>query len=184
MRALLALAVLLLLACKTPIVPPESRVAGLAGATQVVTLTNLRANDGEVSAMNFQAPELIPICSPVTLARAYENQLEFKVNATGRQYAYVNHKGSGEPFDQNLAHYFGRACPDAALTALSPDESAAVKQGVVKPGMSREAVILAIGYPPPRDTRTLELPTWRYWRAGMQWFVVVFGDDGRVEAVR
>ena len=182
MGARLALAVLLLSGCKTPVTPPESRVAGLAGATRVVTLTNLRANDGRVSAMNFQAPELIPLCSPVTFVNAYADQVEFKVD--GREYLYVNYDGNGEPFDQNLAHYFGRACPDAALAALTPKEREAVTQGVVKSGMRREAVILAIGYPPPRDTRTLELPTWRYWRTGMQSFLVVFDDDGRVETVR
>ena len=171
--ALLA-ALALLPACRHTIVPPENLVAGLSGEGKVYTLTDLHAKDGGVSAANFQFKEVIPVCSEVTLLTAYDEYLE---------YWYRYHQAAGEPFDRHLARYFGRACPQTELDALTPEEREAVRRGVAQPGMRKEAVILALGYPPLRDTRTLELPVWRYWRTSLKSFLVVFGDDGKVETV-
>ena len=177
------IAALALAACRHTIEPPESAVAGLREASPVYTLTNLHAQEEKVSAANFQYPHVIPVCSRVTLLRALVDYLEFRVEASGKEYWYQNHEAGGEPFADHLARYFGPTCPEAELAALTPEEREAVQRGVVRVGMSKRAVVLAIGYPPRRDTRTTELPRWRYWTGSRSDFVVVFGDDDRVEAV-
>ena len=179
-----ALVLVALAGCRHTIEPPELAVTGLGGAPKVYTLTNLHALDDKVSAANFQYPGLIPVCSEVSLLTAMDKYLQFRVAATGQEFWYNYHSAAGEPFPDHLAHYFGRACPEAELAALTPDERDAVARGVVHEGMRKPAVLLAIGYPPTRDTRTLELPTWRYWTTSNHYFTVVFDDDGRVEAVR
>lgn len=185
-RVVIAALIALCAACRHPMVPPEKAVAGMAGATKVYTLTNLHADERDkvVSAANFQYVGLIPVCSEITLLAADAETLEFKVGATGRTFTYQNHGAAGEPLDQNLARYFGAVCPRAELDALTPVEKEGVRLGVAKNGMRKQAVILAIGYPPLRDTRTLELPTWRYWSTSMSSFIVVFDDDGAVLGVR
>jgi hypothetical protein len=184
-RTLAAILLLACSACRHPIVPPENEVVGLAGATKVYTLANLHPDDHSetISAANLQYPGLIPVCSEVILLQAYAGSLEFKVAATGKQYWYGDHRASGEPFEKHLARYFGRACPEAQLDSLTPFEKDAVRRGVVLKGMRKQAVILAIGYPPARDTPTLEMPRWRYWSASNQYFTVTFDVDGVVEDV-
>ena len=185
-RGLIVALIALCAACRHPIVPPENAVAGMAGATKVYTLANLHADDRDkvVSAANFQYVGVIPVCSEVALLAADQKSLQFKVVATGSIYTYENHRAAGEPLDQNLARYFGAVCPRAGLDALSPVEKEGVRLGTAKKGMRKQAVILAIGYPPVRDTRTLELPTWRYWSTNMSSFIVVFDDDGVVQGIR
>jgi hypothetical protein len=171
-------------ACAHHFEPPESGVPGLAGATKVYTLTNLHPDGTKMYSANFQQPGLIPVCTEVTLLRVYDDWMTFKVNATGTEYAYVEHPASApEPFGENLARYFGSACPRAELDSLTPLEQEAVKQGVAKKGMRQRAVTLAIGYPSMRDTRTLELPYWRYWTSRVRFFMVTFDDKGVVEDV-
>jgi hypothetical protein len=185
-RDLLVALIALCAACRHPIVPAENAVAGLAAASPVYTLANLHADERDkfVSAANFQYVGVIPVCSKVTLLAADRKSLEFKLDATGSTYTYYNHGAAGEPLDRNLARYFGPVCPQAELDALTPLEKDGVRLGVAKKGMRKQAVILAIGYPPVRDTRTLELPTWRYWSTSMSSFIVVFDDDGVVSGIR
>ena len=54
---------------------------------------------------------------------------------------------------------------------------------VVMKGMRKPAVILAVGYPPKRDTRTTELAVWRYWVSRMRYFTVQFDEKGVVEKI-
>lgn len=179
------LAALLFAGCQHPIEPPEGLVPGLSGAPKVFTLANLHpGDDGKIWAVNFQRGGLIPVCSEVTLRRALPDSVEFLVVATGSAYTYGDDEGSGESFRDNLARYFGRACPEAALAELTPEERDAVRRGVVEPGMRKPAVIFALGYPPLAYTRTLELPTWRYWIGDQRTLLVIFDDDGKVEGIR
>jgi len=174
--------------CRHWIVPPENAVAGLGGGSgKVYTLTDLHVDDrsATLSSANLQYPLLVPVCSEVALLSAYPGALQFKVLATGAEYWYVDHAaGAGVPLGEQLARYFGRACPQAELDALTPQEKESVRLGVVTRGMRKPAVVLAMGYPPARDTRSLDLPYWRYWSASNRYFTVVFDDAGVVEDVR
>lgn len=170
--------------CRHPIEPPHLAVTGLGDTPRVYTLTNLHAQEEKVSAANFQYPSVIPVCSEVTLLTANDSYLQFRVDATGQEYWYQYHEAAGEPFADHLAHYFGRACPEAELAALTPEERDAVRRGVVQKGMRKQAVLLAIGYPPHRDTRTIELPRWRYWIGSRADFIVTFDDAGVVVAIQ
>ena len=87
---------------------------------------------------------------------------------------YTSHKASAEPFVANVERYFGPACPKEKLDALTPAERDAVH---------KEAVVLAIGYPPKRDKPSLDRPMWKYGYSRMRSFVVEFGADGKVATV-
>ena len=160
-RGLVVALVALCAACRHPIVPPEKAVAGLPARAKIYTLTNLHADDRDkvVSAANFQYLGRDPsLLGGHAAGRGPE--VAHVQGRRDRQRLHVRESPArpGEPLDQNLARYFGPTCPQAELDALTPLEKEGVRQGVAKKGMRKQAVILAIGYPPLRDTRTLELP--------------------------
>ena len=168
-----------------PAVPPTDQIPGLAGATKVVTLTNLHPDEARATLYsgNFQQPGLIPVCSEVTLTYADSGQLWFKVNGTGKEYYYYEHPLAAEPLLDNAAHYFGRECPKPQLDALTAVEKEGVRLGVAKKGMRKEAVILACGHPPKRDTPDPSGPLWRYWTNRWRYFTVEFDAKGVVQQV-
>lgn len=49
------------------------------------------------------------------------------------------------------------------LSRFSTEEQAAIRAGRVEPGLSKEAVIVARGYPPAHKTPDLESDDWHYW---------------------
>lgn len=171
---------------RAPAVPPQQQIPGLASAGKVFTQTNLRPNDRKsvLYAANFLQDGLIPVCSEVTLVSLNAKVLVFKVNATGREYQYVNHKSATEGFTQNLAKYFGPACPRKDIDSLTRQEREQLRIGQVAIGMRKRAVTLAIGYPPSRTTPSLDATNWRYWTNRANSFIVVFGANGKVERVQ
>jgi hypothetical protein len=182
----IALAIALSGACThAPPAPPVDAIPGLAGAEKVYTLTNLHPDEGRSTLYsgNFQQPGLIPICSPVTFEWADQGEIIFTVDQTRKKYWYYEHPVAAEPLLQNAARYFGRACPTAQIDGLTAVEKEGLRLGVPKKGMRKEAVILACGYPPLRDTPSLDAPSWRYWSSRWRFFTVAFDAKGVVQEV-
>ena len=46
---------------------------------------------------------------------------------------------------------------------LSPEEQDHIEKGTVGGGMTKEAVLMAYGYPPSHRTPSLSMDTWTYW---------------------
>jgi hypothetical protein len=179
MERLIAALALSCLACTSP--PPPHAVDALIGSPGVVTLTNLHPDEprSRLHAANFQQGGLIPVCSEVALLERTQERLVFSVNATGKRYEYYHHKAAGEPFADHLMRYFGTACPRDQLAALDPRDREGVKQGAALPGMTKQGVVFALGYPPPHVTPSLEADRWIYWTNRFNRKVVVF-EGGRV----
>ena len=69
-------------------------------------------------------------------------------------------------------------------SGMSELELAAIESGEVRQGMSREAVLVSLGYPPESGTPSTKLDSWRYWRHRFNTFIVHFDDEGRVEDIQ
>lgn len=163
-------------------VSADGVIPGVPKGSTVYTLTNLHPDEQNrrLYSANFQQPGLIPICSEVTLLKCRDDYMSFRVNATRTECEYPIHKAGGESLKDNLALYFGTECPKAELDSLTPEERDSVRFGVVAVGMRKKAVLLALGYPPLRDTPSLESPRWRYWHSRWNSFIVGFDDQGKV----
>ena len=83
--------------------------------------------------------------------------------------------------DQQMARYFGTACPN--VTAMSPADQAGIQQGQVFQGMTKQGVIMAVGYPPEHRTPSLQQDTWYFWGARNRTYQVYFAN-GIVTAIQ
>lgn len=54
----------------------------------------------------------------------------------------------------------------------------AIKQGIIVPGMSKDAVLVSFGYPSPVDTPDLGSNIWVYWEGFSKKFIVEFDSKG------
>ncbi len=88
---------------------------------------------------------------------------------------------SGEDIDGIFSRTFSTRPLD--LARFTDDEVKAIKAGQVVPGMSKPAVIAALGYPPKHKTPSLDLDQWRYWQNRFGTFVVHF-ENGQVKWVQ
>jgi hypothetical protein len=171
---------LLLAACASP--PPPHAFDALIGQAGVVTLVNLHPDEprSRLFSVNYQQAGLIAVCTPVTLLERNAKRLLFRSEASGKTYEYVHHEIIGEPFGDHLARVFGPACPRKEIDALPALDRQGVTQGRALVGMTRRGVVLAMGYPPPHATPSLDSNRWLYWTNRMNKVAVLFDDRGNV----
>lgn len=149
----------------------------------VYTLSNLHPDDvhARLYAVNYQQSGLIPVCTAVKLDKKNKKVLKFTVKDSGRQYQYIYHKAAAEKLAPHLLNYFGKSCPKAALKALKGVDKKGVEMGKALTGMSKAAVLLALGKPPKHVNPTPKtMQRWTYWSNRFNRFVVVFDDRDRV----
>jgi len=161
--------------------PPEPRQG--AYPREAFTLVNLHPDEvrGRLYSVNYQQAGLIPLCSRVTIHEATISGLTFTVHDTGRTYEYLFHRTLYESPEVHIGLYFGGSCqPPQNLSAVDVQ---GIREGKALPGMSKQAVILAIGYPPRHANSTLDGDRWRYWKSRWNTILVHF-HEGRVVRVQ
>jgi hypothetical protein len=157
----------------------------LVGQPEVYTLVNLHPDEHRhrLYSVNYQQPGLIPLCTKVMIESVTEKAMVLHVPSTGRTYDYIFHNSMRDPIGKHLDKFFGTMCNTNRLDTMSEIDRRGISQGRALTGMSKEAVILAIGYPPEHVTPTLESNTWKYWRTRFATQLVSF-VDGKVVDTR
>jgi len=130
---------------------------------------------------NYRKGILLPVNSEVLLVKKSRSKIVVALEGGQRLTIDNIEKYSGENIDGIFSRTFSPQKVD--LTPFSELERSAIAAGEVKIGMSKKAVIVAIGYPPKHKTPSLESNQWRYWRNRFGTFVVHF-EDGRVTRIQ
>ena len=155
------------------------------GAEQIYLLTNLHPDARRViSSVNYTNPPggaLLAICTPVQVDVVRGREIRFTSRTNGLRYRYIMHRSARSGLDSHFQRYFGGGCPDTSN--MSPEDQAGIQQGQVFQGMTKQGVIMAIGYPPEHRTPSLDGDVWRYWSTRNGQFEVYF-TDGRVSGIR
>jgi len=67
---------------------------------------------------------------------------------------------------------------------LSDKDKEGIKAGQALPGMSKQGVMIALGYPTKHMTPSTDLNTWVYWKGRFNMLVVEFNEEGKVVSFR
>jgi hypothetical protein len=130
---------------------------------------------------NYRKGILIPINTAFTVKDMGNDEAHFRLADSGQILEIENvRKHTGD--DMQTAFKRMAAPTKVDLNRFSAAERDAILAGRVIKGMSREAVIAAIGYPPITETPTLDSNDWTYWAHRFNRFVVHF-NLGKVEKV-
>lgn len=126
---------------------------------------------------NYRKGPLVPINTAVTFVRASSGSISVKL-PDGSTLKIENELGfSGEDIVGIFKRTFGKEKVD--LDKFPDKIKQSILGGAIEPGMSKDAVIKSIGYPPKHKTPSLEGNQWRYWRNRFGTFIVNF-EEGKV----
>jgi hypothetical protein len=143
--------------------------------SQIYTQFSLFHEKGVHRTTNYRKGFLIPANTLVTFLKATRKDITVEL-ADGQKLKIANvEKFSGEDLAGIYTRTFSAAPTN--LTSFTEMENKAIRTGSVQPGMSKAAVIVALGYPPKHQTSSLELDQWRYWHNRFNTFKVHFIDD-------
>lgn len=153
----------------------------------VYTKTNLRfeaKKELHAASTNFQVyPELLPAGTKLKVTEVSGKAVT--MTAAGKSVPVIidfNEKHSQMPFDEYLERTFSFK-PYEMPAAFTPAERQAIAEGVAKPGMSRGAVLVALGYPPGSLNPSFDGKTLVYQRTRFARMTVTFDDAGKVKSV-
>lgn len=146
------------------------------------TRYTFREEKNEHSTTNYARGNIVPINTPVKLLSINGSKLILKRLDTGEDVKVEN-----EP------KYTKKSVPEIAALMLSaektrlehlPEEvAAAIRNGEMRKGMTKELVLMARGFPPAHETPSVESDRWVYWSSRFVKQTVVF-SNGRLSEGR
>lgn len=144
---------------------------------------NMRTDGSWISDINYEesGKTLLPLGTP----------LKFKGYGRYRVYVDIAGKGQalGNDYSRDLtkeafaARYIVAANPRDKLAAAPAKVRKAIESAQVTRGMTREQVVMAVGYPVTSENPSYEAKLWKYWLWSFSPFTVFFDDKGRVTKV-
>jgi len=150
--------------------------------TLYYTQFSLFQEKGRYRTTNYRRGFLIPINTPVTLVSIDSKRIEVKVNDGGETLIVENvPKHTNEDVPTAFRKLFGKR--KVNLGQFTAAEQKLILGGKVDKGMSREAVLAAIGYPPAHMTPDLKGDDWTYWSNRYDRFIVRFKGNRVAEIV-
>ena len=164
-------------ACKGPAVPHP-----LTHDTRYLCC-NLHYEKPKIADVNFQQGTLVPFGTRVTITSVRGNDVTFQAPGQPPLTVVLKYGRRTLDMDTFVHRLFVEQDPKAKLACVSKKIREAIEAGTVEPGMTRDQVLMSLGYPPAHRTPSLDSPQWIYWQNRWQTFVVGFDHD-RVDRVQ
>ena len=159
-----------------------------SAASGTYTCCNLRYDDKLITDENFLEWPVIPAGARVAVVGFHGSSADVLVEGKPMVFdVYVgNQVKAGKMRPQDLAERYAVAQdPQAKIASYPPDIQRAVRASKVMPGMTREQVLISVGYPWLTKTASLDARRWSYFAShdDDDEYVVVWGDNGTVETI-
>ena len=162
--------------------------AGMAQAlpepAQGFLCCNLRTDGKWISDINYaeNGKKLIPVGTPVT-ATGYGRHRVYVTMGDGSKQAIGNDYSRDMDLTSFAKRYILAEDPRKKLAGYPPRIRQAIESARLVPGMTREQVTMAVGFPVTSENPQIDAKVWRFWLSSFAEFQVVFGPDQRVKEI-
>ncbi len=188
-------AVMLISSCASSVPEEQAEIITQFEGQTVYTAYNIWYEPGKENTLwciNYKTGDIIPAgtaVKEVSLSRAVAGRKAgaeplavsfITVNDGQKYWVNINQKfHPGKTIHDYIDLMFTKKTFDELTSGFSEDEIEAIREGVVKTGMSKEAVLAAYGYPPEHKTPDPESNEWVYWINRFRSKAINFDDNGR-----
>jgi hypothetical protein len=141
---------------------------------------NMRTDGAWISDINYDenGKKIIPVGTPVKVT-GY-GHYRVKVDINGKSQAIGNDYSRDLALDVFAKRYVVADDPTAKIAAFPKKIQDAIGSARLVIGMTREQVMMSVGYPVSSENHNLDDKTWRFWLSSFSEFRVVFDDGGHV----
>lgn len=146
------------------------------------TCCNIHYEHDEINDANYFVGATLPFGSPATVEAISDSSVTFRSGAT-KLTLFHSYGRDQESNQQYVSKILVEADPHTAFDTYPPKIREAIADGRVEKGMTRDQVLMSLGYPPTHRTASIEAPTWTYWYNRWVTYTVSFGSDGKVTAI-
>jgi hypothetical protein len=141
---------------------------------------NMRTNGSWISDINYdeKGMKVIPVGTPVAVT-GY-GHYRVKVDINGKHEAIGNDYSRDLPLDVFAKRYVVADDPAAKIATFSRKAQEAIASARVALGMTREQVLMSLGYPVSSENPNLSARTWKFWLSSFSEFHVSFDENDLV----
>ena len=156
-------------------------VTDVKGEIFYTTANMWHENPSNFCSVNFHRGNIIPAGTKVKIIKCNRSRIKFYDKDTEMTYTYIHsRKHSRIKLQELFNRYFSEEdvmAEGGKFSKFTKEEQVNVEEGIIAVGMSKEAVLMAYGYPPTHQTRSLKNNTWTYWESRAGRVVVYFKDN-------
>jgi len=184
--ALVAAAAVVAGGCKKDEVKPDAAAPAPAAQAPALpaayTCCNFHYNGDWINDGNYAQLPMIPAGTPIRL-NSIDRYIAY-VDIDGKKFRLgLDYGRAMETTEQWANKLIVKDDPKAKLAAYSPAVRKAIQNGQVMLGMTREQVIMSLGYPITSENPRLDAPYWRYWWSSFGEYKIHWNGAGRVKEV-
>jgi hypothetical protein len=145
------------------------------------TCCNLHYDKDWISDANWSTLPMIPAGSKIKVLSYGSNRAAVEIDGRPMRLGH-DYGRSEESLEKFVSKIVVKSNPAAKIDRYPDKVRTAIRESKVLPGMTREQVIISVGYPPTHKTPSLDAPVWNLWasRAGRY---EVHWNKGTVEKV-
>jgi hypothetical protein len=146
------------------------------------TCCNLHYSSDAISDANYWTGTKLPVGTPVRIEHLTSDSVTF---STGKVLLTLTHEygTKKESFQQYLDKVLVASDPRPQIADYPRPVRRAIDNAKIERGMTREQVLLSLGYPPMDRTASVQDREWTYWWNRSFYYKVVFDDAGKVADV-
>jgi hypothetical protein len=144
---------------------------------------NMRTDGSWISDINYDenGKHIIPVGTPLTYLGQGRNRV--KINIQGKDQAIGNDYSRDLSLDEFAKRYVVTDDPKAKISTFPKNIQDAIAAARLTKGMTREQVLMSVGYPVSSENHDLKDKTWRFWLTSFGEFHVKFDDSDHVVEV-
>lgn len=157
-----------------------SSAAFAQGLPEGYTCCNFHYDRDWISDANWRSLPMIPAGARIKVLDYGSNRASVEIDGKPMRIGqdYGRREETLQLFIQKLVV---RNDPKAKIAKFPEKARQAIRDGRVVPGMTREQVIMSVGYPPTHRTPSLESSVWNHWGSRTGRYEVHFNGKGTVE---
>lgn len=159
----------------------RARKKAMEGATYACC--NLRYSDDWISDANPAGLPFIPAGTRIAIREYGRNRIHVLVDGYPMTIGH-DYGRKQESKEQYVAKLLSAVSPSDAIGGFSLTVQKAIRAGKVVRGMTRDQVIISLGYPRTDMTSSLDASAWKYTTADGYEYELVWGVDGLLDDVR
>lgn len=146
------------------------------------TCCNLHYENDWISDANWGGMPFIPAGTPVKVKDFGRYRIFVDMNGKPMRIGldYGREQQTLEQFSEKMVVLED---PKTKIASFPADVREAIRQGKVMSGMTKEQVIIAVGYPEADQTPSLDSSTWSYWLSSFESYQLKWSQDGRVKEI-
>jgi hypothetical protein len=145
---------------------------------------NMRTDGSWISDINYaeNGKTVIPAGTPVKVLGYGRQRVHIEIG--GKKQAIGNDYSRDLALDVFAKRYVVSDSPSDKLAQYPKPIQDAITSMRLTKGMSREQVLMAVGYPVSSENPNLDSKVWHYWLSSFAEFRVVFDDRGLVSEIQ